>query len=290
MIKSMTGYGKATREINNKKFTVEVRSLNSKQLDLNVRIPGLYREKELQLRNAVSKKLQRGKVDLMLFFEQLAEDTNHKINQSLIATYYKDLKAINESLAKEDRSTDFMSLLMRMPDVMKSERAELDEDEWKEILTLIDEAIEAFNDFRNQEGASLEADLNGCLDEIMRLLHAVDPFEEARIERLKERLYNNLKEVTIEVDNNRFEQEMIYYLEKLDVHEEKVRLTNHCKYFTETMTGEAGQGKKLGFIAQEIGREINTLGSKANHADIQKIVVDMKDQLERIKEQVLNVM
>ncbi len=290
MIKSMTGYGKSTREINNKKFTVEVRSLNSKQLDLNVRIPGLYREKELQLRNAVAKKLQRGKVDLTIFFESLGQETNHKINKELIKTYYSDLKLVNDSLAEEDRVSDFMAILLRMPDVMKSERPELDEDEWTEILEIVDEAIEKFNEFRIQEGNSLEGDLTICLDTIMDLLGQIEPFETQRMERLKERLHNNIKEVNVELDQNRFEQEMIYYLEKLDVNEEKVRLTNHCKYFVETMNMDAGQGKKLGFIAQEIGREINTLGSKANHADIQKIVVEMKDQLERIKEQVLNTM
>lgn len=290
MIKSMTGYGKATREINNKKFTIEIRSLNSKQLDLNVRMPGLYRQKELELRNAVAKKLQRGKVDLMLFFESMGEETNHVVNKQLIQVYYKDLKEAAEGLDPADRPNDYMSLLMRMPEVMRSERPELDENEWKEILTIVDDAIVAFNEFRTQEGSSLEEDLRIAVNTIMELLAAIEPYEAERVDRLKERLLGNLKDLPVDLDKNRFEQEMIYYLEKLDVNEEKVRLTNHCKYFIETMETAAGQGKKLGFIAQEIGREINTLGSKANQADIQKIVVQMKDNLERIKEQVLNIL
>lgn len=290
MIHSMTGYGKATLELNNKKFTIEVRSLNSKQLDLNVRIPGLYREKELDLRNRLSRKLQRGKVDLLIYFESMGEETNHVVNKDLVAAYYQDLKAITASMDEGDRNTDYLPILMRMPDVMKSERPELDENEWKSILGGVDNAVVAFQEFRAQEGRSLEADLRECLGNIEALLAEVEPYENERMDRLKERLLKNLADLPVEADSNRYEQELIYYMEKLDINEEKVRLTNHLKYFIETMEGEAGQGKKLGFISQEIGREINTLGSKANQADIQKIVVQMKDNLERIKEQVLNTL
>lgn len=286
----MTGYGKAIETINQKKFTVEVRSVNSKQLDLNVKLPSLYREKEIELRNAVSEKMGRGKAEISLQCESNGEEKLTKIDVELAKRYYEDIELLSNEIGKSDESV--LSILMRMPDVLKAEKTELDEEEWNAIMQLTLKAVDAFDEFRNQEGAALEKDLKTRVASILSLLKQVEPFEEERLTTVKERIQKKLSEHLSkdDVDNNRFEQELIYYLEKFDITEEKVRLKAHCDYFLETLNSSAGQGKKLGFIGQEMGREINTLGSKANHSEMQKVVVQMKDELEKIKEQILNVL
>lgn len=286
----MTGFGKATKTIGSKAFTVELRSVNSKQLDLNLRTPSVYREKEIELRNFVAEKLVRGKVDLALSFENNGEEKTVQINQELAKIYFNDLQQLAKSIGRENEP--IIPSLLRLPDIMKSEKTELDENEWKEILSLINEAIVQFNQFRNSEGSTLEKDFNARVNTILSLLKNVEPFEQDRINTLKERIQKNLTELVAKenIDQNRFEQELIYYLEKFDITEEKVRLKTHCDYFLETIKKENEQGRKLNFIAQEMGREINTLGSKANQSDIQKLVVQMKDELEKIKEQLLNVL
>ena len=293
MIRSMTGFGKEAAEIGNKKFSIEVKSLNSKQLDLNVRIPGLYKEKELEIRSMAAKKLERGKVDVLIYYEALEEEKNFELNQELIKKYYQDVKSAAEAAGMDNLDhADYLSTVMKMPEIMKTERPELDEEEWKALKTLIEQAMDNMSNFRIEEGKSLEKDFRGRIDTISTLLKEIEGYEEARIERIKERIRKNLEGFLKDekVDRNRFEQELIYYLEKLDISEEKVRLTQHCEYFLETIDVTGANGKKLGFITQEIGREINTIGSKANHADIQQRVVLMKDELEKIKEQVLNAL
>lgn len=293
MIKSMTGFGKEAQEIGSKKFSIEIRSLNSKQLDLNVRIPGIYKEKELELRSAISKKLERGKIDLFVNYENLKEEKVFQLNHELINRYYTDIKEAAVAAGINDvNGGDYLPIIMRMPEIMKTERQELDEEEWQEIVKLIETAIARLTDFRTQEGASLEKDFRMRIETIDNLLTEIESFEDDRIERIRERVRKNLEDFVKDekVDRNRFEQEMIYYLEKLDVTEEKVRLNQHLKYFIETIEAGGSNGKKLGFITQEIGREINTIGSKANDSEIQKRVVLMKDELEKIKEQVLNVL
>ena len=288
----MTGYGKASTEIKNKKFTVEIKSLNSKQLDLNVRLPGLYREKEVGLRNHLSPGLERGKSDIMIYYEAASEEKNHKINKELVLAYYQDLKDISGQLDEAHQGNELLPTLMRMPDVMRTERPELDEDEWASILELADQALIEFDRFRSSEGERLGIDILQRIENIGDLLTKIEPFEEQRVVRVRERIENNLKDLSSPEahDSNRLEQELIYYLEKFDITEEKVRLRSHCTYFKETADQAKSQGKKLGFISQEIGREINTIGSKANDADIQRLVVQMKDELEKVKEQVLNVL
>lgn len=288
----MTGYGKATREINDKKFTVEIKSLNSKQLDLSVRLPGLYREKEVPLRNYVSSGLQRGKIDLLIYFDAAADDKNHVLNKTLALAYYRDLKELTSGFDADDQQSDILGNILRMPEVMKSEKPEIDEEEWKQVLGLVDEAIATFTEFRVIEGKALEADILEHIQAIKDCMKAIEPHEQERIEYVRNRILNSLSELRSDekYDQNRFEQELIYYIEKLDINEEKVRLGSHLKLFLETAGESQSQGKKLGFISQEIGREINTIGSKANNAEIQKIVVRMKDSLEKIKEQVLNVL
>ena len=286
----MTGFGKATKTITNKAFTVEIRSVNSKQLDLNLRMPSMYREKEIELRNAVAEKLVRGKTDLSIYFESNGEEKSVQINQELAKIYFADLLQLAKSVGRENEP--LIPSLLRMPDIMKSEKNELDENEWKEILALIDDAIVQYNVFRSQEGKTLQAEFTARVQSILSLLQQVDPFEKERIETIKERIQKNLADAAGKenIDQNRFEQELIYYLEKFDVTEEKVRLKTHCDYFLSTIKDEQDQGRKLNFISQEMGREINTLGSKANHSEIQKLVVQMKDELEKIKEQLLNVL
>ena len=286
----MTGFGKATKTIENKTFTVEVRSVNSKQLDLNLRMPSLYREKEIELRNFVAEKLVRGKVDLSLSVENNGEEKTVQINQELAKIYFDDLQQLAKAVGRENEP--LIPSLLRLPDIMKSEKTELNENEWKEILSVIDDAIVQFNQFRNTEGTTLEKEFTSRVNTILSLLKSVDPFEQERINTLKERIQKNLNELLAKenIDQNRFEQELIYYLEKFDVTEEKVRLKTHCNYFLSTIKDEQDQGRKLNFISQEMGREINTLGSKANHSEIQKLVVQMKDELEKIKEQLLNVL
>ncbi len=291
MIQSMTGYGKATCEFGNKKIVVEIKSLNSKQLDVSTRISGLYREKDIEIRNELSQKLERGKIDLSLYVDNSGKESVTQINQSVIESYYQQIKGLSANLGIEVPSNWF-EVLLRLPDTMKTETIELDENEWIEIKKTIGLAIDQLINFRIQEGRSLEAVFNAKIQHISSLLDEVAPYETERVEKIKARLEENLQALSdkIDYDKNRLEQELIFYIEKLDVNEEKVRLRNHLDYFMETMQHEKSPGKKLGFIAQEIGREVNTLGSKSNHSEMQKIVVLMKDDLEQIKEQVLNVL
>ena len=291
MIKSMTGFGKAEFEVNNKKITIEIKSLNSKQIDINTRTPALYREKDIIIRKAIAEKLVRGKVDFNIYVENLGDETNSKINEPILKGYYNQLNEISKDLGLAvDHST--LQAAMRLPDVVKTEYETLDETEWETIYNNILAALDDINDFRAKEGKALETDISGNVENISKLLKQVEPFEKQRIEALKVRLTDNLEALKMNgsVDENRFEQELIFYLEKLDINEEKVRLANHCEYFFETAKQNGSSGKKLGFISQEIGREINTIGSKANETNIQRIVVQMKDHLERVKEQLLNVL
>ncbi|NRS88697.1 uncharacterized protein (TIGR00255 family) [Flavobacterium sp. 7E] len=286
MIQSMTGFGKASLHLPNKKITVEVKSLNSKGLDLNVRMPSLYREMELGLRTQLASRLERGKVDFSIFIESTAEQTTTKVNAPIVKAYMGQLKEI---YAAADE-TELMKMAIRMPDALKIERDEIDENDWIEIQTVIEEAVQNILTFRKDEGASLEKEFQlriGNIRQYMTEALALDP---ERVQAIKDRLQTAIDELKVNVDANRFEQELIYYLEKLDITEEKVRLTNHLDYFLETINGTEANGRKLGFITQEMGREINTMGSKSNHAQMQKLVVQMKDELEKIKEQVLNVL
>lgn len=291
MIKSMTGYGKAEFETQNKKITLELKSLNSKQLDINTRIPAVYREKDLVIRKEISEKLVRGKMDFSLYLENLGTQSNSVINEDIVAGYFNQLSNIHGKLGLPI-SEQMMHSIMRLPDAVKTVYEELNEEEWNMIYSNIKKVIDAVDQFRIQEGSALEKDIRNNINEITQLLEQVEPFEKQRIENIKSRIHDGLNEINLNgnLDKNRFEQELIYYMEKLDINEEKVRLINHCDYFMETMESNGVVGKKLGFIAQEIGREINTLGSKANESNIQRIVVQMKDALERIKEQMLNVL
>jgi uncharacterized protein (TIGR00255 family) len=291
MIRSMTGYGKAECELSLKKITIEVKSLNSKQLDLNTRVPGVYREKDLELRKEISEKLIRGKIDFSIYAESMGTESNAAINAAIVKNYFSQLSQISCELGLEMNS-NALQIIMGLPEVVKTERDELDETEWNTILNSVREALNALDHFRINEGNSLHSDIVLNINIITSLLEQVGQFEQERIERVKTRILDGLKDLSgaDSIDNNRLEQEMIFYLEKLDLNEEKVRLANHCAYFLETMELNEPVGKKLGFIAQEIGREINTLGSKANHAEIQKLVIQMKDALEKIKEQLLNAL
>jgi len=287
----MTGFGKATCEYGNKKIVVEIKSLNSKQLDVSTRISGLYREKDIEIRNELSQKLERGKIDFSLYVDNSSKESVNQINQTVVGAYYEQIKNLSDKLGI-DVPSNWFEVLLRLPDTMKTETVELDENEWVEIKKTIGVAIDQFNEFRLQEGKSLELVFENKISHISQLLVDIEPFETERVEKIKARLEENLQALSdkIDYDKNRLEQELIYYIEKLDVNEEKVRLRNHLEYFIETMKKENAPGKKLGFIAQEIGREINTLGSKSNNSEMQKIVVLMKDDLEQIKEQVLNVL
>ncbi|WP_423126667.1 YicC/YloC family endoribonuclease [Gaoshiqia sp. Z1-71] len=291
MIKSMTGYGKAEFESGNKKITLELKSLNSKQLDINSRLPMLYREKDIVIRKEISEKLLRGKIDFSLYIENLGTESNSVINENIVTAYFNQLSSIQKNLGLPV-SEKIMQSVMRLPDAVKTVYEEPDEQEWENIFAQIRSVIRALDQFRIQEGKALENDIRANIADIQQLLTQVTPFEEQRIENVKARILDGLNEINLNgnMDKNRFEQELIYYLEKLDMNEEKVRLINHCDYFLETLESSQDVGKKLGFIAQEIGREINTIGSKANESNIQRIVVQMKDSLERIKEQLLNVL
>lgn len=282
----MTGYGKAVLELPEKKVTIEIRSLNSKTLDLNTRIPSFYREKELEIRNLISEKVQRGKIDFSMLVELNPAARNQSINAELIKSYMEEFKSITPNVT----DGELLPVIMRLPDVISYTQDDLNEEEWNQIRATIIEAINALNQFRLDEGKVLEKYLTLNLNNILELLTQVIPFEQERIETIKERFNKRLEDLKVDVDQNRFEQEMIFYLEKLDITEEKVRLKNHCEYFLKELAGIASNGKKLGFISQEIGREINTLGSKSNHSEMQKIVVQMKDELEKIKEQSLNIL
>lgn len=291
MIRSMTGYGKAECLLPDKKLTIEIKSLNSKQMDTSVRLPSLFKEKELEIRQLISSSLERGKADCILYYELVEGAASGTINEPVVKNYYEQLYRISGELGLK-ASLELLSTVMRMPDTIRNEKPELEEEEWNVVKKGLEQALQQVNGFRHQEGKVLERDLKERIHAISDKLAQVEPYEEDRIRQIRERIGNNL--VTYlkksEVDENRLEQELIFYVEKLDISEEKVRLAHHCNYFLETMEDESPSGKKLGFISQEIGREINTLGSKANHADIQRLVVEMKDELERIKEQILNIL
>ncbi len=290
MIQSMTGYGKTVVAYNGKKINVEVKSLNSKQLDLTTRIAPLYREKEMEVRQMISERVVRGKVEFSLWIEKDATTDAAPVNTALMQQYYEQLKAFADQNKMQD--VDWVSTLVRMPDVLtKTEVEELTDDEWTAVRQGVVEALQHLVDFRTQEGAALEKKFNEKVDNIERLMKSIEPYEKSRVEKIRQRIVEGLKQIPeAEYDKNRLEQELIYYIEKLDISEEKQRLANHLKYFRETMADQPGQGKKLGFIAQEMGREINTTGSKSNQAEMQNIVVMMKDELEQIKEQVLNAL
>jgi len=291
----MTGFGKATLELGSRKLTVEIKSLNSKQLDINTRIAGPYREKELEIRSELGRTLERGKIDFNILIDNNGEGAGLVMNKPLIRNYYNQLRELALEL-NEPESLALLPMITRIPDVLKTEREELDENEWQHVNSTIQLALQQLNAFRLQEGLLLEKDMIKRIAVILELLVQVEPFEQRRIVMLRERMMRNQAEyreanANLEkFDENRFEQELFYFLEKLDITEEKVRLRQHCNYFAETLADPASNGRKLGFILQEIGREINTLGSKANDADMQKLVVQMKDELEKIKEQILNIL
>lgn len=287
----MTGYGKAVATYGSKKIYAEVKSLNSKAIDLSTRIAPLYREKEMEIRTLVAQQLERGKIDFSLWIEEESTALATPINKALVESYYQQIKGISEATGIPEPA-DWYATLLRMPDVLsRTEVKELTDEEWAVARGVVEEAVEKLMDFRRQEGAALEKKFCEKLDNIAALLASIEPYEVERTEKIRERILDSLqKSLGVEYDKNRFEQELIFYIEKLDINEEKQRLTNHLSYFRQTMSEGHGQGKKLGFIAQEMGREINTTGSKSNHAEMQIIVVKMKDELEQIKEQVLNVM
>lgn len=291
MIQSMTGFGKAEANFQGKKIIVEVKALNSKSLDLSTRIAPIYREKDIQIRQTIAAKLIRGKVDFSLWTERDNTPEAIPVNTTLAEQYYKQLRTMTQNMGMPEPA-DWLTLLLRMPDVMsRTETEELTEEEWNVVQQVMDEALQHLIDFRKQEGAALQHKFAEKLDNIQRLLTDIEPYEKGRVEKIRARIIDGLQAIPeVDYDKNRLEQELIYYIEKLDISEEKQRLNNHLKYFRETMESEEAQGKKLGFIAQEMGREINTTGSKSNQAEMQNIVVMMKDELEQIKEQVLNAL
>lgn len=288
MIQSMTGYGKSVLQLPTKKVTIEVKSLNSKNLDINVRIPSYYKEKELDVRKKLASSLVRGKVDFSIYVEMTSDETTSTINKSVVNKYMQELK--NILFTEETSETDLLKMALRMPDVLKTEREELDDEEWNLINDSIDVALNEITTYRIEEAASLEVDFRTRINNINLYLDEVKALDEERIEHVKTRLQKAIDDLKVEVDKNRFEQELIYYLEKLDINEEKVRLENHLEYFLKELESPDSNGKKLGFIIQEIGREINTTGSKANYAPMQKAVIQMKNELEQIKEQILNIL
>lgn len=290
MLQSMTGYGKAEVNLADKKVTIEIKSLNSKNIDTNVKIPVFYREKEMQIRKLLQEELKRGKIDFNIFYELNEGVTPSSINEGVVKAYYNQISALKEYINLD--SADVLSAILRLPDSVRTDKLEADESEWKEVEEKILSALSELKKFRTQEGESMKNDLASRVKSILKLLKSIEPFEKERILKIRERITKSLEELSISEtkDSNRFEQEMIYYLEKLDISEEKTRLENHCKYFTETLEDGNDTGKKLSFISQEMGREINTLGSKASDSNIQHIVVKMKDDLEKIKEQVLNIL
>ena len=294
MIKSMTGYGKAEAALGHKKITVEIRSLNSKQTDLAVKLPALYRPQEYEIRNLVAKRLQRGKIDVYITVELAGSQNSVTLNKQAFDEYYTQLMALadGQNMAWGTKAVDaaLLQVILRLPDVVQTETTTLSDEENHALMKAVEEALNHIEAFREQEGAILIADLLKRIDKIESLKNGVEPYEKARTETIKARIRENIEAIGIPLDSNRLEQEMIYYIEKLDITEEKVRLQNHCNYFREVAAGEEGAGRKLGFIAQEMGREINTMGSKANEPNIQILVVKMKDELEKIKEQVLNIL
>lgn len=285
MIYSMTGYGKSVLQLPTKKITIELKSLNSKNLDLNARMPSIYREKELGIRKQIANQLERGKVDFSIYVETTADDTSTQINTPVVKQYMQQLREVVDG-----DDTELLKMAVRFPDALNTVREEIDENEWSQIETEITQAINALNEHRLDEGKVLEADFNARIKNIANLLDQVIAIDPERIEGVRERLKKGIEELKEKYDENRFEQELVYYIEKFDITEEKVRLNNHLNYFTESINSPDSNGKKLGFISQEIGREINTIGSKSNYAPMQQLVVQMKDELEKIKEQLLNVL
>ena len=288
MLQSMTGYGKSVLQLPTKKVTIEIKSLNSKILDLNVRIPSYYKEKELEVRKKLAAILVRGKVDFSIFVEMTADETTTSINHGVVKQYMQQLRNVLQTGTSED--VELLKMAIRMPDALNTEREELDENEWQEIEKTIDVALQEIVQYRVDEATSLEIDFKERIANIKTYLEEVKALDSERVENIKTRLKKAIEDLKVETDENRFEQELIYYLEKLDINEEKVRLANHLDYFLETLSSEDSNGKKLGFIVQEMGREINTTGSKANFAPMQKAVILMKNELEQIKEQILNIL
>lgn len=285
MIQSMTGYGKSVIQLPTKKISIEIKSLNSKNLDLNTRMPSLYREKELDVRKLIATKLERGKIDFSLYMEITGEETSTQINKTVVKQYIKQLREVVDG-----DETELLKMAIRLPDAVTTERDEIDEDEWSKIEKEIDSSLEKIHEYRLDEGKSLESEFFDRTQNISDLLDQVIAMDPERIEGVRDRLQKGVADLKEKVDENRFEQELIYYIEKFDITEEKVRLKNHLDYFSKALKSDDSNGKKLGFIAQELGREINTIGSKSNYAPMQKLVVQMKDELEKIKEQLLNVL
>ena len=288
MIQSMTGYGKSVLQLPTKKVTIEIKTLNSKNLDLHVRVPSYYREKELTVRKKIASRLVRGKIDFSIYVELTADETTTSINKTVVNEYIQQLR--NLLFAENSSEVELLKMAITMPDALKTEREELDDEEWSLIDKAIDEALEDTVQYRIDEAASLEDDFKLRISMIQQYLEEVNALDEERLQHVRVRLQKAIQDLAVEVDQNRFEQELIYYLEKLDINEEKVRLSNHLNYFLEALGSADSNGKKLGFIVQEIGREINTTGSKANFAPMQKMVIQMKNELEKIKEQILNVL
>ncbi len=291
MIKSMTGFGKTELELKNKKVIIEIKTLNSKQIDINTRMPLAIRTKELEVRSLLSAKLERGKIDFSINFEQTDESIDYTFNKEIAKKYYEEIRSLASEI-NQTESLNYLPIVLKMPDVLKPNKEDLDKDSWERIEKSIVDALIQVDEFRTQEGTHLQEDIVSRINGITGLLDEVGPFESERINQIKTRIHKKLKEMQqdLKVDQNRFEQELIYYLEKIDITEEKVRLNKHCDYFLESLETEGSLGKKLSFISQEIGREINTLGSKANDVNIQKIVIQMKDELEKIKEQLFNIL
>lgn len=290
MIKSMTGFGKSATSINQKKISIEIRSLNSKQADISVRIPAVYKEKELELRAKINQHLERGKIEYNLYVEQTAATPNYQLNKALFKNYYNELKSISDEFGEQ---SDLIKIVTGMPDVFqKEEKQAMDESEWDTIVELTTKALQDIDAYRTDEGKTLQKEMELRINNIQQLLNKVELYEKERIITVRERITAHLEEIVSgnQIDKDRLEQELIFYIEKFDVSEEKQRLQSHLDYFMDTMNDKDSQGKKLGFISQEMGREINTLGSKANHSELQKIVVEMKDELEKIKEQILNIL
>lgn len=292
MVRSMTGYGKSITDTGQKKLTVEIRSLNSKQLDISTKLPWIYKEKEIELRNMISQSLGRGKIDLSVSFDIIDEEPQTMINKNAVGTWYRQLKEITDEIGIEADDTGLLQIIMRLPETVKSEKPELTEKEWLMFRDAVADALKNVDQYRLEEGKSLETDMRKSIALILQYLEEIKGFEAGRIVRIRERIINSLNEIkgSVNADSNRLEQELTYYLEKLDINEEKVRLAKHCDYFIESLSSTEANGKTLSFITQEIGREINTIGSKANDASIQKLVVMMKEELEKIKEQVQNAL
>ena len=291
MMKSMTGFGKAAAILNGKNYEIEIKSLNGKSLDINTKLPANYKERELEIRSIIGERLERGKIDFSLTITVVSGGEAVKVNEELLASYFNTMSQITDRLNFKPDQTQLFTTLLRFPDVLRNDPEPLDENEWEFVKSLLIKAVYALDNFRTQEGQNLKGDFVKRTNLILDYLSRVEPFEKQRVAQIKERIAARFEELKgLDVDRNRFEQELIYYIEKLDITEEKIRLKNHCNYFIETIDAQEAPGKKLGFIAQEMGREINTLGSKANDSDIQKIVVMMKDELEKIKEQVLNIL